>query len=408
MPAPIANALVFVTYLKTPQEEAKNPATQKLVRSRALRARHEATRLSSDRAKEPEEHRYHFRPRSVTLGAEAGWFSFFASDAAIAQASLAFISLNRDLAGGRSASKTTLLCKAKAIQMTHQMLAKRAVDMLEVLVGAVSLLLTMESLEVDFENAAAHMLGLTELVKLCGGVDTLNKKDPQLARILGWADLSFSCTWSQAPHLPWVYTTTHSVRESHDLADSEWTAFRNELSCLIGLDSLQVIDLLHALPVEPVKDSSSEDERHRNSQSVYVLERSLLERLHAQQDEDMPPYFLLFSYASLIFISLALRDLPVHAERLQIVASLLKQEMGKVLHADQLGSTPRSALILLLWASMIHLATSLRGNMDHFIIASLRAISSELNIDSVEELKDSLRLITWPEGFLESVLARLL
>lgn len=55
MPASGTDRLVFVTYLSTPQEEAKDPTTRKLVRSQALRARHGASRLSASHyAQEPE------------------------------------------------------------------------------------------------------------------------------------------------------------------------------------------------------------------------------------------------------------------------------------------------------------------------------------------------------------------
>jgi len=56
MPTHGANPLVFVTYLTAPQDESRKPDVQKIVRSRALRARHEASRsLTSVQAKKPEE-----------------------------------------------------------------------------------------------------------------------------------------------------------------------------------------------------------------------------------------------------------------------------------------------------------------------------------------------------------------
>ncbi|KAK5676415.1 hypothetical protein LTS10_011228 [Elasticomyces elasticus] len=212
-------SLVFVTYLDTPQEAARAPALRQAVRSRALRSRHEAARLSSSgQIPTPKSHEDHGDQRShmhrfrlgsnsasakdrkstslerdleeetaeeeidgavtrrespprakllqqppqssflMSLGPHVGqlmnycksgspvdgWYQWFISNPAIAQASLAFISLNRDLDGGNGISAITLQHKHAAIKLAHDMLAKRMMDTFEVLVGIVAILLTVE------------------------------------------------------------------------------------------------------------------------------------------------------------------------------------------------------------------------------------------------------------------------
>lgn len=80
----------------------------------------------------------------MTLNAKKGWFAYFMSESVIAQASLAFVSLNRDLDKGERPSAATLQYKAAAIREAHQMLEQGASDATETLAGTVAMLLTME------------------------------------------------------------------------------------------------------------------------------------------------------------------------------------------------------------------------------------------------------------------------
>ncbi|KAK3614286.1 hypothetical protein LTR56_027353 [Elasticomyces elasticus] len=252
------------------------------------------------------------------------------------------------------------------------------------------------------------MSGLVRLVAITGGVKALDQRNPVLSRILAWADLSFSCTWSFEPHLgclySWPYNDDHGDIDNQ--ADPDWITFRNGLSNFIGLDLLETVNMLHAMPVELPSEESTEFDRQQMSKAIYVLERTLLHQLNGRREPITPPAFVLFNYTGLMFISLALRDLPVGAVRLQTVAGMLRVEIAKAMAAQKLSHMSHSTLVLLLWACTVHLATALRGELDQFILVFFEEISATLRISSLPQLKKTLRMIAWPEGYMEDMLAK--
>ncbi|KAK3651082.1 hypothetical protein LTR56_005846 [Elasticomyces elasticus] len=232
------------------------------------------------------------------------------------------------------------------------------------------------------------MSGLVRLVAITGGVKALDQRNPVLSRIL-------AC---------WPYND--DLGDIDNQADPDWIIFRNGLSNSIGLDLLETVNMLHAMPVELPSEESSEFDRQQMSKAIYVLERTLLHQLNGRRKPITPPAFVLFNYAGLMFISLALRDLPVGAVRLQTVAGMLRVEIAKAMAAQKLSNMSHSTLVLLLWACTVHLATALRGDLDQFILVFFEEISATLKISSLPQLKKTLRMIAWPEGYMEDMLAK--
>ena len=86
--------------------------------------------------------RYHFRNTSIVIFPKRDWFAFsMLRPSAIMHATLAFVSLDRDLCRGITAgSVSTVYHRTAAIQQIRKMLEDASKDTLEALAGAVVLL----------------------------------------------------------------------------------------------------------------------------------------------------------------------------------------------------------------------------------------------------------------------------
>ncbi|KAK5117859.1 hypothetical protein LTR85_008633 [Meristemomyces frigidus] len=194
----------------------------------------------------------------------------------------------------------------------------------------------------------------------------------------------------------------------HQLYTPEWAIFRNAVSELIGLHLLDVFDLLHSVPSEPLPEDGSENERRKISTTVYCAERDLLEhQSRIQSGAGQPSYGRLFSYAAMLYITVALRDFPLGAARLGSVVRWLDDELTSLIHKKSLDEMSQAELVLILWMRMVQLIATPKERLGPQLVPSLRSISKALDIESVASLASTLRQIVWSDGLITSCLERL-
>ncbi|KAH8691240.1 hypothetical protein BGW36DRAFT_387928 [Talaromyces proteolyticus] len=262
-------------------------------------------------------------------------------------------------------------------------------------------------MESSFELASLHMRGLVSMIQLRGGLENFNHLQT-LQRVITWADFCFSSTWSLPPWFPLLdslsqplvpFDRQHRVRHVQPVMGKRFLNICEPPESLLTL-----LDMLRSISQSISLFPTIGSDRVAISNSIYVVEYKLLSiqhlhlgRQHAKNQIDISECV---SLAALLYLHLAVRELPLKAHR----HKQLKERLFHSLPHDQnLSSAVGSEtdLTLLLWAFFIGMDTTTRQEPQESLIKRMSELSTVLCLEKYEDFISALKTVLWMDQFCE-------
>ncbi|KAI0476066.1 hypothetical protein GGR56DRAFT_665861 [Xylariaceae sp. FL0804] len=322
-----------------------------------------------------------FLANAFAMNPQGEWFDSIQVDAAASHAFLAMIAAMHNSLAEWDDTSTFEFHRMHAIKSINQRLDLEGKDystpVSEGVVMAVALLVNNETFLGSISAAAAHLDGLKRMVELRGGIVEGFKHSTIIQRALAWADFSYATLTSQPLIFPFVpqlasslslrdnFTSRSSMGGSDDPASLGALAIRNRETVELFELMYAITDCLNSFDYQNIATMS--EERVQVGDSIYLLEWRLCQledsqrKLRsAQKSADAyatPPYgadgrqpgaaLVDFSetvtYASHLFLHLALRGQPPAAPRHRGLTEALMSSLGDTLLALDVFSGPETS-----------------------------------------------------------------
>ncbi|KAK9366205.1 hypothetical protein V1509DRAFT_630470 [Lipomyces kononenkoae] len=345
-------------------------------------------------------HFYYFdlHTNSFALNPEGDWFNTTKTDPAALHAFLSTIAVLRNLHLGITDATAILYHRAEAVRFINRDLADADRRLSDVLIAAVAVLVNAEAVESNFERASIHMRGLVALVQLRGGLQSF-KQWKTLQRVITWADFCFASTWRLPLSFPLLKSLSSPVLPSDPLSAEV------QMIDIAEPHSRQLLKLLMMLRSISNAISAFPDvggDRVAISNSIYLVEYNLisLQLTHPDQIEDKIDISECVSLAALLYLHLAIRELPSNAHRHHRLIEKLfhslphKQDLAKMM-------APDPTLTLLFWAFFIGIVSVTDPARHAILVKRMTELRIALHINEYAKFARTLKMVLWIDHFSE-------
>ena len=201
-------------------------------------------------------------------------------------------------------------------------------------------------------------------------------------------------------------------RAEEPIFDFEWNRSQLHINDLLTPNLVEALTLLRLIPTAPQLATMSPSEHMKNTSAVQAVERTLI--TYREEDITTVPMHLfsnVFHSAAHLYLSVALRDLPIRA---RIVASLGKrltecvQQLEEVVRTESTYLPSRECQSILLWSCIVQLTVMPAIDPDSAAMSLILEMLKILQLSTVDALLEELRRITWAHDFMASNLAKLI
>ncbi|KAK9249664.1 hypothetical protein V1507DRAFT_469999 [Lipomyces tetrasporus] len=351
-------------------------------------------------------HFYQFdmRTNSFALNPEGDWFTIARSNPAALHAFLSTIAVLRNLHLGIGDSTAVSHHRSEAVRFINRELNATG-QLSDVLIAAAAVLVNAEAVESNFERASVHMRGLVAMVQLHGGLENF-QRSKSLQRVITWADFCYASTWC----LPLSFPLLKSL--SSPVLNSNSTAFQPNAHEKMSLQHLDIVDPhISVLKLLAMLRSISEaisafpdvgGDRVAIGNSIYVAEYELLSLQLPRPGRitDVIDISECVRLAELLYLHLAIRELPLNAHRHRglverLFHSLLQtQDLTKLIASE-------TTLILLLWAFFVGMVSVTNPARHTILVKRMAELRNVLQFKHYTDFARALKNVLWLDRFSE-------
>ncbi|RHZ70716.1 hypothetical protein CDV55_105936 [Aspergillus turcosus] len=346
---------------------------------------------------------FEYRVDSFSINPEGNFFSVICNDAAALHALLSAVATFRNVQVGIEDQIAMVYHGSEAVRLINEKLADQEAQLSTLLIATVAALVIAEAAERNFDRASIHMRGLATMVELRGGLQTFDHCKV-IQRLIAWADLSVSSAWDMPLSFPLLPSSSKTLTPSSDQLISE-TAIQFEIfgpsNVLMPSTSvLESLQELRSISRAISATSFDRDQRVAISDSIYVVEHQLLslqfphtERCSTRID---PSHSLCL--AALIYLHLAIRELPLRAKRYR---GLIERLFDSLRHHRDLSTlvSPEMSLCFFLWTFFLGATASIGYSFRSFFVDGVVQVSAALQIRSYPDFERCLKKVVWLDRF---------